>query len=266
MIENKSPEAEAMPHIAEHELLEYLDRELTIDRRAEVDRHVQECAACGAQLEGLRAVSQGFTAALQQFDVSPYYGFDAVLARRKSQGQRYLPLRALAKAAVLVFVIGGAGAAAIPGSPVRAWVEDAWSGAKSLLGGAAAEHPPPSTDAIVPPDRAAERAGIAVPLVDGQVRIDIKNAAPDALVRVVVTAGREAAVTAESASYRTGSGWIEVLNAGPGIIRIELPRGAASAVVSVDGAPKVVKEGANLRLLTPAADASGSELQFRVER
>ena len=253
-----------MPHIAEHELLEYIDRELTADRRADVGRHVEDCPACGAELDGLRAVSRGLTAALQQFDVAPDYGVDAVIARRKSRGQRYLALRALAKAAVLVFVIGGAGAAAIPGSPVREWVADAWSGARSLLGLAA--ETPPSAVEIEPPESATEVAMIAVPLVDGRIRIDIQNAAPDAVVRVVVTAATDAAVTARGASYRTGSGWIEVLDAASGIIRIELPQGAASAVVSVDGAPKVLKEGANLRLLTAAADSSGSELQFRVEQ
>jgi hypothetical protein len=254
-----------MPHIAEHELLEYLDRELSGDRRAEVDRHVEDCPVCGTALDGLRTVSQGFAAALQRFDVTPDYGFAAVLARRKRRGQRHVALRALAKAAVLVFVVGGAGAAAIPGSPVRAWVEDAWSGTKSFLG-LEAEIPSPGAVAIEPLERAPESAGIAVPLVDGRIRIDIQNAAADALVQVVVTAGMDAAVTAEGASYRTGSGWIEVLGAGAGIIRIELPQEAASAIVSVDGAPRVLKEGAKLRLLTPAADSSGSELQFRVER
>lgn len=250
-----------MPHIAEHELLEYLDRELSGDRRADVEGHVEDCPACGAELEELRAVSQGFTAALQTFDVRPNYGFEAVLARRRSRGQHHMALRALAKAAVLVFVVGGAGAAAIPGSPVRAWVEEAWSGARSLLG---LEAESPSPVAVEPLERAAEAAGIAVAPVEGRVRIDIRNAAPDAQVRVVVTAGTDAAVTAAGASYRTGAGWIEVLGAGPGVIRVELPRDAASAIVSVDGEPKVVKEGANLRLLTPAEEGAGSELQFRV--
>jgi hypothetical protein len=254
-----------MPHIARHELLEYLDRELPADRRAEVAQHVEDCSACGAELAGVRAVSHGFTAAVQRFDVTPDYGFDAVIARRKSRGQRHVALRALAKAAVLVFVVGGAGAAAIPGSPVRAWVDDAWSGAKSLLG-IAAETPSPEAVAVEPLERSREAAGIAVAPVDGRVRIDIQDAAPDARVRIVVTAGTDAAVTAEGARYRTGAGWIEVLGAGPGIIRVELPRDAAAAIVSVDGEAKVVKEGANLRLLAPAADSSASELEFRVGR
>jgi len=70
-----------MPHIAEHELFEYLDRELMADRRAEVDRHVQDCAVCAAELEGLRAASHEFTAALQRFDVAPDYGVGAVTGR-----------------------------------------------------------------------------------------------------------------------------------------------------------------------------------------
>lgn len=252
-----------MPHIARHELLEYLDRELTANRRAEVAQHVEDCSACGAELAGLRAVSHGFTAAVQRFDVTPDYGFGAVIARRKSRGQRHMALRALAKAAVLVLAVGGAGAAAIPGSPVQGWVEDAWSGAKSLLGLEIAS-PVATTDE--PLESAPEAAGIAVAPMNGRVRIDIQDAAPDALVRIVITAGTDAAVTAEGASYRTGAGWIEVLGAAPGTIRIELPRDAASAIVSVDGEARVVKEGTNLRLLTPAADSSASELEFRVGR
>jgi len=230
-----------------------------------VKEHVEDCPACGAELAGLRAVSQGFATALQMFDVTPDYGFEAVLARRRGRGQRHMALRALAKAAVLVFAVGGVGAAAIPGSPVRAWVEEAWSGAKSFLS-IEAESPSPSGVAVEPLERASEAAGIAVAPVEGRIRIDIRNAAPDALVTVVVTAGTDAAVTAEGASYRTGAGWIEVLGAASSVIRIELPRDAASAIVSVDGEPKVVKEGANLRLLAPAEDVAGSELQFRVGR
>ena len=66
--------------------------------------------------------------------------------------------------------------------------------------------------------------------------------------------------------YGTGSGWIEVRRPGPGSIRVEIPARAEFAVVSIDGVPKVLKDGAGLRLATSAADSSVSELQFRVER
>lgn len=254
-----------MPHIAEHELLEYLDRELNIGRRADVERHVRDCRACAAQLEGLRTAARELTAALREFDAAPRYGVEAVLTRRASQGQRHLALRALAKAAVLVFVVGGAGAAAIPGSPVRAWLDDAWSGATSALGLAVEAQPgTPAGDAQ--PESVSRATGIAVPLVDGRVRIDLRDAPTDAVVRVSVTARVDAAVLAEGASYRTGSGWIEVRRPGPSSIRIEIPARAEFAVVSVDGVPKVLKDGAGLRLATSAADSSGSELQFRIER
>jgi hypothetical protein len=225
-----------MPHLAEHELFEYMDRETHAGRRADVEQHVQECQACAARLEGLRTVSRELTAALREFDVAPGYGVDVVWARRKSRGQRHLALRALAKAAVLVFVVGGAGAAAIPGSPVRPWLDDAWSGAKSVLG-LAVESQPAAPSGAARPESGSRSTGIAVPLVDGRVRIDLRDVPTDAVVRVSVTARAEAAVLAEGASYRTGSGWIEVRRPGPAPIRIEIPARAEFAVVSVDGIP-----------------------------
>jgi anti-sigma factor RsiW len=259
-----SPEAEAMPHIAEHELIEYLDRELSSGRRADVARHLAACPACAAGLDRLQANSEKLTAALQRFDATPDYDIEALLALRKSRGRRHLTLRALAKAAVLVFVVGGAGAAAIPGSPVQAWVQDGWSDARSWLG-LAVDDQAPAPSVVEQPGR-SRTAGIAVPLVDERVRIDLRDAASDALIRVSLTQGTEAAVTAEDASYRTGSGWIEIRGAGPGVIRIEIPERAVSAIVSVDGAPKVLKEGDGLRLVSAPGATSTSELQFRVER
>jgi len=255
-----------MPHIAEHELLEYLDRELDAGRRADVERHVLDCPACAAGLDALQTVSQALTAALQEFDVSPGYDMDSVIARGRGRGQRHLvALRALARAAVLVFVVGGAAAAAIPGSPVRVWMSDAWSSARSALG-LAVEAQSPAQSPSERPRIDSRSAGIAVPLVNGQIRIDLREAAADALVRISITAGPDAAVTAEGASYRTGSGWIEIHGGGPGTINIEIPERAVSAVVSVDGAPKVLKDGAGLRLATTPAGSPQSELQFRVQR
>lgn len=254
-----------MPHIVEHELLEYLDHELDAGRRADVERHTLDCLTCAAQLEGLRAASRSLTAALQEFDVAPGYDADAVIARGRRRGQRHVvALRALARAAVLVFIVGGAAAAAIPGSPVRAWMSDAWSGARSFLGlGVEAQPPVPSVTERS--GRDSRTAGIAVPLVDGRIRIDLREVEADAMVRISVIPGTEASVTAEDASYRTGSGWIEVHGGGAGLIQIEIPEQAVSAVVSVDGAPKVLKDGAGLRLVTTPAGSPQSELQFRVE-
>jgi hypothetical protein len=250
-----------MLHVAEHELLAFIDGELTDDRRSQVDRHLEGCAGCTRDLEAFRSASRNLSLALQQIDVVPDYDIGAVLARKRSRGRRHLALRALAKAAVLVFAVGAAGAAAIPGSPVRAWIGEAWEEAKSIIGLA----PQGVEPALVQPAR-SDVSRVAVAPADGNVRIDIRAASPEAMVRVVVVEGTDAAVTAEGARFRTGSGWIEVLNAGPGEIRIELPRGARSATVAIDGTVAVLKQGEGLRLVTPAADSSASELLFRVER
>jgi hypothetical protein len=250
-----------MLHVAEHELLAFIDGELKDDRCSQVDGHLEGCAGCTRDLEALRSASRSLSLALQQTDVIPDYDIEAVLARKRSRGKRHLALRALAKAAVLLFAVGAAGAAAIPGSPVRAWIGEAWDETKSIIG-LAPEGAEPALDQPALPDVSR----VAVAPADGNVRIDIRNASPEAMVRVVVVEGTDAAVTAEGARFRTGSGWIEVLNAGPGEIRIELPRGARSATVAIDGTEAVLKRGAGLRLVAPAADSSASELLFRVER
>jgi RNA polymerase sigma-70 factor (ECF subfamily) len=249
-----------MLHVAEHELLAFIDGELADDRRSQVDRHLEGCAGCTRDLEALRSASRNLSLALQQIDVVPDYDIGAVLARKRSRGRRHLTLRALAKAAVLVFAVGAAGAGAIPGSPVRAWIGEAWQEAKSMVGLA----PEGSEPALDQPAR-SDVSRVAVAPADGNVRIDIRNASPEAMVRVVVVEGTDAAVTAEGARFRTGSGWIEVLNAA-GEISIELPRGARSATVAIDGTEAVLKQGEGLRLVAPAADSSASELLFRVDR
>jgi hypothetical protein len=164
----------------------------------------------------------------------------------------------LLKAAVLLLTVAGASAAAIPGSPVREWLGRSLTTVGRFF--AAPEGSQESADAE---SDVAPTTGVAVAPVDGRVRISLVEPPPGAVVRVRLVADGEAAVWSAGARYRTGAGWIEVLGPGRGELRIELPRSLRSARIEVNGRAVVLKEGATLRLLSPA-DSSDSELVFRV--
>ncbi len=253
-----------MAHIIEDELLAYLDGELSPERRATVSVHLEGCQACAAELAGMRSASQALSAALGRIDVpAPAIDFKMILDRRAKRGTRRLAGRALFKAAVLVLAVGGVSAAAIPGSPVRSWIGGALEGAKGLLGLGGAETPAAVADAPVSAE--LEVARVAVAPLNGSVRIALTAPAPETLVRVRLVEGEEAAVAALGARFRTGPGWIEVLEAGPGELQIELPRSLLSGRVEVDGRAVVVKENSSLELVSEP-DSSGSELMFRAGR
>ncbi|UCF20445.1 MAG: zf-HC2 domain-containing protein [Gemmatimonadota bacterium] len=257
-------DAGMMAHIVEGELLAYLDGELAPERRSTLSLHLDECQACAADLAALRSASQELTAALRRVDVpAPAIDLETLVDRRAIRGTRRLAGRALFKAAVLVLAVGGVSAAAIPGSPVRGWIGGALQGAKGLLGIGDAETPAAVVEAPVSAE--PEVARVAVAPLNGTIRISLTAPAPETLVRVRLVEGEQASVAALGARFRTGPGWIEVLEAGPGELRIELPRSLPSGRVEVDGRAVVVKGSSSLELVSEP-DSSGSELMFRAGR
>lgn len=253
----------AMPHIADDELLAYLDDELADERRSAIGRHLEECAACADALEALRSTSEQFSRALERIDrPAPTVEFSSILSRSESRGKRRLERAVMAKAAVLLLTVAGASAAAIPGSPVREWLGRSLAAVGEFLA-SGPEEPGSTLAPVAEPGPGSGVTGVAVTPVGGQVRISLTEPAPDAVVRVTLVESRQATVWSADARYRTGAGWIEVLGSGPGELRIELPRWLRSARIDVNGQVIVIKEDAALRLLT-APDSSGSEVVFRV--
>jgi hypothetical protein len=96
----------------------------------------------------------------------------------------------------------------------------------------------------------------------------LTNSARGLLVHARLVPGPQAEVyatgRAAGARFRTGPGRIEVVDAGPGEVRVDLPRDAQAAVVEVNGRTYVAKEGDRLRMLVPEADPSAAEAVFRV--
>lgn len=252
-----------MPHYAEHELLSYLDDELPRAERQAVARHLDLCDECVSKYRGLRLAAERLTVALQLIDrPPPQLEAAALLGKKESRGRLIWAYPALAKAAVLLLAIGGASAAAIPGSPLRSWVGTAWTEARSFLGIGSDPSAEPARPEAVP--SATSRVSVA-PLA-GRVRVNIVDPSPETLVRVRLVDESQATVSAPGARYRTGAGWIEVHDPGPAEIVIELPRSATTATIEVNGRPAAVKLGSNLQRVGAPSEGSGSELLFRPAR
>jgi hypothetical protein len=144
--------------------------------------------------------------------------------------------------------LGGVAVAAVPGSPLRAWI------------GRGRRPPPrrerPRREAPAPARAPAARAGVSILPTTARCAWCCNGAAPGcACTPAWATASwwrsprwRPAA----SARFRTSPGRIEVVGAGAGEVRIALPRGASAAEVEVDGLVYIAKEGGRLRAVSPA--------------
>jgi Putative zinc-finger len=98
-----------------------LDGELDPAGAAEAHQHLEGCAACRARLEELRQDEQLLNRALPSLDHTTASVPVEVIARAARPHIRRLLLR---WAAVMALIVMGAGALyALPGSPVRRWVD-----------------------------------------------------------------------------------------------------------------------------------------------
>jgi len=250
-----------MPHIAEGDLLAYLDGELSWVRRSAISEHLDACKACAAELASLEGAAALLSQALEAIEV-PAPQLDSSEIKDRSRWISRFAGSVLFKAAVLVLTLGGVGAAAIPGSPVRDWLARSLIEVRGALGLASDAE----TTALEPQPGVAATSDVATITVspaDGQVVVRLTTPAADATVRVQLVDSDQATVRSRGARYRTGPGWIEVVNAEPGALEIDLPRALRAARVELNGRPIVIKDAATLRLLT-APDSTGSAVVFRV--
>ncbi|MFQ5679369.1 MAG: zf-HC2 domain-containing protein [Gemmatimonadota bacterium] len=266
-----------MSHLTEEGLLAYLDGELAEPAGKEAKDHLAQCRACRRRYRELRELTRHVSAALELLDPAPPLVQPADIRRRAA---RTLPLeparsreaarprtvrnggkrrrRALLAAAVLLLAVAGAGATTLASSAARRWVA-----ASVPVVGRLFRAEPPSAPPEIPTAPASLSMGISVDPTAGRIRVLVERPAPGVLVRVRLVEQERASVWAAGATYRTGPGRVEVVRPGPGDVRVELPRTLSSATVEVDGRTMLEKRGADLRLLTPAVDSSGSEISFR---
>lgn len=257
-------------HLGEGTLQALLDGELPPGERSAAEAHLAACGECAADARELRALHERASALLATGDVAApvaqaQMALRARRARRGPWGGE--ARRALLRAAVLVLAFAGAAAAAVPGSPVREWIEQAVLPAKK------AALPPAHGRAPAPPPREAATpgapTGVSIRPDAGAVRVVLSGASPRLRVTARLVDGDRAGVlargrAASGARFRTAPGRIEVVGAGAGEIEVEIPRAARAATVEVNGRVLVAKDGDSLRVLAPAG-APGEGPAVRVE-
>jgi anti-sigma factor RsiW len=267
-----------MTHATEGLLQAYLDEEISSSAAAELRDHLAGCAACERELLTLRAADERVRAslALLAADEPPVLRARAAIAAHRRSPAR--PRRSLArfgtgslaKAAMLLLALAGAGAAAIPGSPIRRALETTFARVAQLFNGAA----PPAPDTALPLEPAADPAIIdavssrmGVMPADGRVRVLLHAPAGPVHVHVRISDDPMAhveAVTGDAVRFRTGSGRIEVAGLTSGTVTIEIPRNAHGATVEVDGLVYVYKQGEILRSSGPGGRGQGDQVRFQL--
>lgn len=167
-------------------------------------------------------------------------------------------------AAVVLLVVAVALSAAIPGSPLRRWLE----GNTPVRDTTTPDEPAavPSGDSVV--EAGVLQTTLIVAAIDGSVSIEIERADPALDLRVRTTDASQTEVRvsgmAATARFRSGPGRLTIAQPGAGAILLLLPRGVERITLRVDGTPYLVKDGERLRVLAPLADTAGSEIILRV--
>ncbi len=249
-----------MNHLDDGTLQSLVDGELGGDESRAIESHLDDCPACAERLGSHRARSLLVRGALALVD--PPVSLDAArqaVLHRVSPSRRPAYRIPWARAAALVLLFGGAAAAAVPGSPVRGWIErsfgDAASEPAALDVGAAA---------IAAEEAVPGEAGIRIAPADGRVEIQVTGAVSGGEVVVSLVEGPQAAVFAgDEASFRSRSGTVEVSRAGA-TVRVELPRGVADARLEVNGIVYVRSLRGRLETPGPGADRDGDRITFRI--
>ncbi|HEX6306837.1 MAG TPA: zf-HC2 domain-containing protein [Longimicrobiales bacterium] len=261
-----------MSHAAEGTLQAYLDGAIEGAAAAALSDHVAGCVACAGELESLRRAHERVGGALAVLDAGvevPMLRAQARLAReRRSRrlGVARLGTWSLAKAAMLLLVLAGAGAAAIP--DVRRAIGATLERVAQLFGSPEQPVAVPTTEAPVQPVPAGEpETGMTfVTPSEGRVRVILHAPAGrvDVVVRLIDGARARVETVMEDAEVRrrAGNGRLELMGLGTGTVLIGIPRAVPSAAVEVDGEVLVYKQGEMLRGSGPASAERGSEVRF----
>lgn len=255
-----------MVHAAEGTLQAYLDGEIDGAAERALCDHVASCAVCTAELETLRSAGGLVHQSLGLLDSpAPTLQARPAMAReRRGTGRRRmarLGAWGLAKAAMLMLVLAGAGAAAIP--DVRRALETTFSRVVALFGGqertaAAPAQPEPlgEPEVIVPGESFVTPA-------DGRVEIVLQEPAGEVEVIVRLIDEPQAHIetaTTGTVARRVGTGRLELSGLGAGTVTIGIPRATRAARIEVDGVVRVYKEDGSLHGSDGAA--RGSEVRF----
>lgn len=231
-----------MEHRTEGELLAFLDDELTLAKRLEVEGHLKSCDQCATELDELRRASWQLTEGLAAIDQPAPVTAAAAAAVSRRVGpsvQRPSTRIPLLRAAILVLSFAGVAGAAIPGSPVRGWVVEGWEQAAQLWRDDPEIEVATTAESLAAEPEAAPRQTYVSTLpAAGTIRILLEDLDPDVdelrlrwidHTRAIV----RAAAGTEEPSFLTGNGYIR-LEGGHDVV-IEFPWQLEHATIEVDG-------------------------------
>lgn len=264
-------------HLDEGTLQALLDGEVPPVERAAAEAHLASCPACAAELKELRAAHESVSLLLGRVD-APAPVAQAQMSFRGRRAATAAPApsrfgeatRALLRAAALVLGLAGVAAAAVPGSPVREWIEET-----ILPSEASTIAEEPTVLEETPPAPAAEEeaaARRALPAVlgdpvDGRITVDLTGIASGVRVRLGWTRDTLAAVyttrLGRDDKFVTGPGSIGLRGAAGGEVVVEVPVGVG-ANVRVNGRSWATGDGRTFRVTAPDAEERGGEWTFQV--
>ncbi|CAN5692372.1 hypothetical protein BH23GEM9_BH23GEM9_21090 [soil metagenome] len=261
-----------MTHATDGLLQAYLDGEIDSQATAALIDHLAGCASCTAELNALRRVGVSAHEAIGLLTVTPpmLRARAALGSERRTANRRFANIgaRGLAKAAMLLLALAGAGAAAIPGSPVRRALESTIARVAQFLGAEEQQIADQPFDVPAEETAAVMVTDAAVLPANGRVRVVLHTPAAgvDVTVRLVDAARAkvETAVEQPGVRYRTGAGRIEVTGLSAGAVTIDIPVTVPSATIEIDGQVHTYKQGGVLHLSGPAGTDRGTEVRFRI--
>jgi len=222
-------------HIDDERIQRLLHGELSGSDELTIRGHLAECADCRSRLAQAQRDEAEVDALLREID----HPVPTVTAAELANAAQRRATPWLRWAAMIALALGVAGAAyAIPGSPLRRWVNN-------LSHRAPPAPPPPPTAPPQFPDSTA--AGIALaPGIDFVVRFT--NPQPIAQIDVLLTEGAEVEVRALSgtATFSAGSDRLVVEARGRATFEVRIPRTAPRVQLMVGDKRILLKEGSHV--------------------
>jgi len=244
-------------------LRRFVAGELVGAGRARTARHLEHCDACRRTSRWTDDVVH--TAALATAPPAPADAWSAIERRVRRDEALILPVAGPthaaapslrgARLAVLALLLASGLAAAVPGSPLRAWIERAVRAVVT----ATDVRPPAGEPAATTPE-----VTYVLPAAAGTAVVALERPADGVELRVRVGAVDELEVhmrgAAVDAQVRTAAGRLTISGAMGGQVQVVLPAGLAAARIEVDGAVYLTKQGAAVTVLAAEADSLGPEI------
>lgn len=264
------PEGRIMTQLDEGRLRAWLDGELTPGEGAEIEAWLEENPDVREKLARLRRREEVVGRALEAMDPTPptervrrRLGLSSRIEAASGTGHRspqaatagwWARRSRVAQAALFLALLAGGASAALPGSPVRDWMEQLVTKAG------------PTTPTAVADEAAAddERVGARIAPADGAVELELVGLPPGTEIEVMLVESGRASVTApRGARFSTAAGRLTATVPG-GPVRVEIPT-SVRAILRVNERMFLEKTGDGLTLRGPVTDRTPAQLRFRVE-